>query len=64
LLALSFILAGVAVWEKAANVAGFTILRGDFTASRLLDYATVCLLFVIALLLLDVKGALEARRPL
>jgi len=51
---LAFLLAGLAVWEKLANLMQMTLLRG-YPPSRLLEFATVCLLFVVALQLREVK---------
>ena len=52
----SFVLAGLAVWEKLANSLGFTLtfLRG-YAPSRLLELSAVALLFVIALQLRELK---------
>ena len=50
----AFFLAGVAIWERLANVFGFTMLRG-YAPSRLLDYAGVAVLFVIALQVREIK---------
>jgi len=50
----AFFLAGVAIWERLANVLGFTMLRG-YAPSRLLDYAGVAVLFVIALQVREIK---------
>ena len=52
---LAFALAGIAVWEKLANFLGQTLLRG-YAASRLLEFAAVALLFVIALQLREAKA--------
>ena len=51
----AFLLAGLAVWEKLLNAFGFTVLRG-YAPSRLLEYAGVAVLFVIALQLREMKG--------
>jgi hypothetical protein len=51
----AFLLAGLAVWEKLLNAFGFTMLRG-YAPSRLLEYAGVAVLFVIALQLREMKG--------
>jgi hypothetical protein len=51
----AFLLAGLAVWEKVLNAFGFTMLRG-YAPSRLLEYAGVAVLFVIALQLREMKG--------
>ena len=49
------VLAGMAVWEKLANLVGFTVLRGHYTPARLLEFSIVALLFVIALQLREIK---------
>jgi len=55
----AFLLAGLAVWEKLLNAFGFTALRG-YAPSRLLEYAAVAVLFVIALQLREMK---ELQKP-
>jgi len=55
----AFLLAGLAVWEKLLNAVGFTVLRG-YAPSRLLEYAAVAVLFVIALQLREIK---ELQKP-
>jgi hypothetical protein len=55
----AFLLAGLAVWEKLLNAFGFTMLRG-YAPSRLLEYAAVAVLFVIALQLREMK---ELQKP-
>ena len=57
----AFLLAGLAVWEKLLNAFGFTMLRG-YAPSRLLEYAAVAVLFVIALQLREMKE-LQKPRP-
>ena len=57
----SFLLAGLAVWEKGANLMGLTLLRGTFRPFRLLEISVVALLFVIALQLREVKLALGTK---
>jgi len=56
LFAASFVLAGVAIVEKVANVAGYTLLRG-YTAFRLMEWAAMSLIFVIAVQLREIKHA-------
>ena len=56
LFVLAFGLAGVAIWEKLANIAGMTLLR-IYSPSRLLELAVVSLLFVIALQLRELKSS-------
>jgi len=53
-LIIAFLLAGVSVWEKLANAMGMTLLRG-YSPSRLLEFASVVLLFVVALQLREIK---------
>ena len=55
----AFLLTGLAVWEKLLNAFGFTMLRG-YAPSRLLEYAAVAVLFVIALQLREMK---ELQKP-
>jgi hypothetical protein len=56
----AFGLAGLAVLEKLANLAGYTILR-VYAPSRLLELAVVTLLFVIALVLREIQHGLRAK---
>jgi hypothetical protein len=53
------ILVVLAVWEKVANIAGLTLLRGVMQPARLLEHAALALLFVIALQLRDVRISLD-----
>jgi len=50
----SFLLAGLAAWEKLANLFGLTLLRSH-DPWRLLELSAVALLFVIALQLREIK---------
>jgi hypothetical protein len=59
----AFVLLGLAVIERVANAAGYTILRLYRGGGRLLEYATVLLVFVIAMQLRDMKEELKSRRP-
>ena len=56
----SFVLAGLAVWEKLANIFGYTVLR-SYTAGRLLEFAAIALCFVIALQLREIKVSLKEK---
>jgi hypothetical protein len=56
----SFGLVAVAVLEKICNVAGYTFLKGATAPSQLLEYAVVLLVFVLALLLRQVRDRLHA----
>jgi len=51
----SFLIAGIAVWEKLANVMGLTLIRGYYANWQLLEYSAITLLFVIALQLREIK---------
>jgi hypothetical protein len=56
--AVAFVLLGFAVWEKLANLMGLTLLR-VYSPFRLLEFAALVLLFVIALQLREIKTALS-----
>lgn len=56
----AFLLAGLAVWEKLLNAFGFTVLRG-YAPSRLLEFAAVAVLFVVALQLREMKELWKTR---
>ena len=52
----AFLLAAVAILERLSNLFGFTLLVfGGWAPSRMLEYAAVLLLFVIALQLREIK---------
>jgi hypothetical protein len=57
----SFVLAGLAVWEKLANMIGYTLLR-VYSPWRLLEFAAIALFFVIALQLREIKSSLKIQR--
>jgi hypothetical protein len=50
----SFLLAGLAVWERLLNAFGLTLLRG-YPPIRLLELSAVAVLFVIALQLREIR---------
>lgn len=54
----SFVLAALAVWEKLANMLGYTLLR-IYSPWRLLEFSAIALLFVIALQLREIKLSLK-----
>ena len=56
----AFILLALAVLEKLANAAGYTILQ-MYTGGRLLDYAVILLIFVIAMQLRAMREELKKR---
>ena len=52
----AFVLAGLAAWEKLANMVGFSLtFLGSYVPSRLLELAVVALMFVLALQLREIK---------
>ena len=53
---MAFGLAALAALEKLVNLAGYTILR-VYAPSRVIEFAVVVLLFVIALILRDIRYA-------
>ncbi len=56
LFVIAFVLGGLAVWEKLANMIGRSLaFLGGYTPARLLELAAVALVFVIALQLRDRK---------
>ena len=57
----AFILAALAVIEKAANLMRYTLLRGAFVPARLLEYAAIALLFSIAMQLHEIRILLGSR---
>jgi preprotein translocase subunit SecY len=58
----AFVLLGLSVIERIANAAGYTILR-LYQGSRLLEFAAVLLVFVIAIQQREMKQELKSRRP-
>jgi hypothetical protein len=55
----SFGLLALAVLEKLCNSFGYTLLRGLVPSSHLLEYAVVLLMFVVALVLRQVRDRLH-----
>jgi|APFre7841882590_1041340.scaffolds.fasta_scaffold694131_1 hypothetical protein len=49
----------VAVLERIANASGYTMLRGTYTAARMLELATILVIFVMALLLRQIREQLK-----
>lgn len=58
----SFVLVGLAVWERLLNLVGYSMLRG-YAPWRLLEVAAVVVLFVIALQLREIKHVLQVGAP-
>jgi hypothetical protein len=59
----AFILLAVAVVERAVNVFGYTIMRGMYPGGRVLEFAALFLVFVIALQLREMREVLRSGRP-
>jgi hypothetical protein len=59
----AFVLAILAIGEKLVNLLGFhLIILGGYLPSRLLELATIALLFVIALQLREIKQGVSGTR--
>jgi len=58
----AFVLLGLAVIERIANATGYTILQ-LYRGGRLLEFAVVLLVFVIAMQLREMNKELKSRRP-
>jgi hypothetical protein len=54
-----FVLLVLGVLERLCNAFEYTIFRGVFTGGRLLEIATVLIVFVIALLIRQIRDALK-----
>ena len=57
----ALILLALAILERASVLFGYTILRGGFTGGQLLEIASVLVMFVIALLLRQVRDGLKSK---
>jgi hypothetical protein len=57
----SFIMAGIAAWEKLANIMGLTLMRGYYSNWQLLEFSAIALLFVVALQLREIKLSIGAK---
>lgn len=58
----AFVLLGLALVERLANATGYTIIEVAH-AGRLLEFAVVLLIFVIAMQLREMKEELKSRQP-
>jgi len=59
---ISLALLAVAGLERFVNFFGYTILRGvGYVAGRMLEFASIMILFVVALLLRDVREELRKK---
>lgn len=57
----SFVLLAIAVLERFINYFGYTILGASYTPGRMLEFAAIMLLFVIAILLRQSREELRRR---
>ena len=55
----SFVLVAVAVFDRALNLFGYTILPGGYTAGRMLEFAAIMLIVVITVLLRQIRETLK-----
>lgn len=54
----SFLLLALAVLEGLSNMSGYTLVRGEFAPHQILQYAVVLLMFVVAVVLRQVRDRL------
>lgn len=57
---ISFLLLAVAIAEAGARTMGYTILRLTYSPGRLLEYASILLVFVVAILLRQIRDGVKA----
>ena len=58
----ALIAAGLAIFERLAYAMGYTLLRGMISGGRLLEISAILAIFVIALLLREIRDVLRAQR--
>ena len=56
---ISFVLIALALVERVLNISGYTILRGGYTSGRILELAGLLMIFVIAILLRQIRDSLR-----
>ena len=61
LFALAFGMLGLAVLELVVTFAGYTILRGSYAPGRLIEFSGIFVVFVIALLLRQIREEQKTR---
>lgn len=59
--AAALVIAALAVAERIAFVFGYTLLRGAISGGRLLELAAILMIFVIAVLLRQIRDLLRER---
>jgi hypothetical protein len=57
---ISFVFLALSVMESLARRLGYTILRHTFEPARLLEYAVILLVFVVAMLLRQIRDGARA----
>jgi hypothetical protein len=57
----AFVMAAIAALEKAANIFGYSFLKGSFTPLRLLEFAAIGILFSIAMQLHQIRLLLSTK---
>jgi len=57
----AFVLLILAALERVANLMNYTILRGSYTAGRLLEFSAILAIFVVVLLLRQVRELLKKK---
>lgn len=58
---IAFVIVGLAILERIAFAFGYTLLRGAISGGRLLEIAAILMIFVIAVLLRQIRDQLRAR---
>lgn len=58
----AFVIVGLSIWEKMANILGLTVMRGYYSNWQLLAFSAIALLFVIALQLREIKISLLEKK--
>ena len=59
----SFLLLAIASLEKAVNLLGYTFLQAtNYTSARLLQFAEVLVMFLLALLLRQIREEVKKRK--
>ena len=53
--------AGLAIFERVSYAMGYTLLRGTLSGGRLLEISAILVIFVIAMLLREIRDVLQAK---
>ena len=56
---ISFVLIALALLERFLNFSGYTIFQGAYTSGRMLELAVLLMVFVIAILLRQIRDSLR-----